>query len=58
MKTEIQDHANFDAVRYANCWEDADILMQAMQPNRRRDEPCSNSLYQITYGSLQGTITS
>ena len=32
MKTEIQDHANFDAVRYANCWEDADILMQAMQP--------------------------
>ena len=33
MKTEIQDHAEFNAIRYANCWEDADILMQAMQPS-------------------------
>ncbi len=36
MKTEIQDHAEFNAVRYANCWEDADILMEAMEPSGRR----------------------
>jgi len=36
MKTEIQDHAEFNAVRYANCWEDADILMTAMQPTGRK----------------------
>ena len=27
---EIQNRAAFDRVRYANCWEDADILMQAL----------------------------
>lgn len=36
MKTEIQDHAKFNAVRYANCWEDADILMSAMLPSGRK----------------------
>ena len=28
----IDNHARFDFVRYANCWEDADILVEALQP--------------------------
>lgn len=27
----IEDRARFDFVRYANCWEDADILLEALQ---------------------------
>ena len=26
----IQNRAAFDLVRYANCWEDADILLEAL----------------------------
>lgn len=36
MKSEIQQHADFTQVRYANCWEDADILMAALKPRGRR----------------------
>ncbi len=32
MSQRIEDRAAFDLVRYANCWEDADILCQALQP--------------------------
>ncbi len=32
MKSEIQHHADFTTVRYANCWEDADILVRALEP--------------------------
>ncbi|MCF6312154.1 MAG: BtaA family protein [Verrucomicrobiales bacterium] len=32
MKSEIQQHADFSKVRYANCWEDADILIEALIP--------------------------
>lgn len=32
MNKEIQERARFDIVRYANCWEDADILCKALQP--------------------------
>lgn len=28
----IENRAKFDIVRYANCWEDADILVSALQP--------------------------
>jgi S-adenosylmethionine-diacylglycerol 3-amino-3-carboxypropyl transferase len=28
----IQDRAEFHFVRYANCWEDADVLVAALQP--------------------------
>jgi S-adenosylmethionine-diacylglycerol 3-amino-3-carboxypropyl transferase len=28
----IGERARFDYVRYANCWEDADVLCQALQP--------------------------
>lgn len=28
----IEERARFDYVRYANCWEDADVLCQALQP--------------------------
>lgn len=34
-QTEIQQHAKFNLVRYANCWEDADILIKALQPEGR-----------------------
>jgi S-adenosylmethionine-diacylglycerol 3-amino-3-carboxypropyl transferase len=27
----LEDRARFDFVRYANCWEDADILLQALE---------------------------
>ncbi len=30
----IQFRAGFDFVRYANCWEDADILVEALRPAR------------------------
>jgi len=30
MKSEAADRARFDIVRYAQCWEDADILVQAL----------------------------
>jgi S-adenosylmethionine-diacylglycerol 3-amino-3-carboxypropyl transferase len=35
MPSEIQQHADFSEVRYANCWEDADILIQALEPAGR-----------------------
>ncbi|HET9887509.1 MAG TPA: DUF3419 family protein, partial [bacterium] len=28
----IEHRARFDAIRYANCWEDADVLCEALQP--------------------------
>jgi S-adenosylmethionine-diacylglycerol 3-amino-3-carboxypropyl transferase len=34
MKSEIQDHAEFLRIRYAQCWEDADILCEALQTER------------------------
>ena len=34
-KSEIQHHADFTQVRYANCWEDADILIRALDPQGR-----------------------
>lgn len=30
---EIQKRADFNLVRYSNCWEDADILCEAIQPS-------------------------
>lgn len=32
MNTDIQDRAQFDFIRYANVWEDADILCDALVP--------------------------
>jgi S-adenosylmethionine-diacylglycerol 3-amino-3-carboxypropyl transferase len=32
MSTEIADKAGFDAIRYAQLWEDADILCEALGP--------------------------
>jgi len=31
MNDRIEDRARFDLIRYANCWEDADTLLQAME---------------------------
>jgi len=60
MKTEIQDHAEFNAVRYANCWEDADILMSAMEPAGRRclsiGSAGDNSFSLLAEGAEQVTI--
>lgn len=35
MKTEVQDKADFSRIRYAMCWEDADILVEALDANNR-----------------------
>ena len=37
IKTEIAQKADFSAIRYAQCWEDADILLEglAIQPGQR-----------------------
>jgi S-adenosylmethionine-diacylglycerol 3-amino-3-carboxypropyl transferase len=32
MEDRIANRARFDLIRYANCWEDADILCEALQP--------------------------
>lgn len=32
MDDRIVDRARFDLIRYANCWEDADLLCEALQP--------------------------
>lgn len=32
MAKHIKDRADFGRVRYANCWEDADVLCAALQP--------------------------
>jgi S-adenosylmethionine-diacylglycerol 3-amino-3-carboxypropyl transferase len=31
QRTEIADKARFDRIRYAQCWEDADVLLQGMR---------------------------
>lgn len=36
MPSEIQSRADFSRVRYGQCWEDADILIQALLPAGRR----------------------
>ncbi len=36
MKTEVQDKADFSRIRYAMCWEDADLLVAALAPKDRR----------------------
>ena len=33
IKSEIEDYAKFDLIRYAQVWEDADILLEALQVN-------------------------
>lgn len=32
MTSEVAQRADFSAIRYAQCWEDADILMEALDP--------------------------
>jgi len=32
----IEDRASFDIIRYANCWEDADVLCEALRPAEGR----------------------
>ncbi len=36
MQSEIQSRAKFSEVRYANCWEDADVLLEALEPAGKR----------------------
>ena len=37
MGKEIQERAKFDKIRYANCWEDAELLLESfnIQPNSK-----------------------
>lgn len=32
MKSEISERADFSGIRYAQCWEDADVLVEALDP--------------------------
>jgi S-adenosylmethionine-diacylglycerol 3-amino-3-carboxypropyl transferase len=32
MRSEAADRADFSGIRYAQCWEDADVLLEALQP--------------------------
>jgi S-adenosylmethionine-diacylglycerol 3-amino-3-carboxypropyl transferase len=34
--SEVAARADFSQIRYAQCWEDADILVQALQPHQQR----------------------
>ena len=36
MARSIEERASFELIRYANCWEDADILCEALQPGEGR----------------------
>ncbi len=35
IKSEIEDYAKFDIIRYAQVWEDAEILIEALQINEK-----------------------
>ena len=37
MSSEISQRADFSQLRYAQCWEDADLLLAAMRPQAGRD---------------------
>ena len=32
MRSEAAEHADFSGIRYAQCWEDADVLLEALEP--------------------------
>ena len=34
MKKQLTDRVNFEFIRYANCWEDADILLEGLNPSK------------------------
>lgn len=59
--SEIQQHADFTQVRYANCWEDADILIQALAPRGRHcvsiGSAGDNSFSLLAAGASHITIT-
>ncbi len=59
--SEIQQHADFTQVRYANCWEDADILIEALAPRGRHcvsiGSAGDNSFSLLAAGASQVTIT-
>jgi S-adenosylmethionine:diacylglycerol 3-amino-3-carboxypropyl transferase len=33
VKSEVEDYAKFDIIRYAQVWEDAEILIEALKIN-------------------------
>lgn len=61
MKSEIQHHADFTKVRYANCWEDADILIKGLDPAGRHclsiGSAGDNSFSLLAAGASEVTIT-
>jgi len=61
MQSEIQKHADFSKVRYANCWEDADILIPALDPKNRRclsiGSAGDNSFSLLSAGASHVTIS-
>ena len=61
MQSEIQQHADFSHVRYSNCWEDADILIEALDPKNRHclsiGSAGDNSFSLLAAGAKHVTIT-
>jgi len=33
VKSEVEDYAKFDIIRYAQVWEDAEVLLEALDIN-------------------------
>ncbi|MCP5534997.1 MAG: DUF3419 family protein [Akkermansiaceae bacterium] len=60
-QSEIQQHADFTKVRYANCWEDADILIRALEPQGRHcvsiGSAGDNSFSLLAAGATHVTIS-
>lgn len=60
MKTEVQDKADFSRIRYAMCWEDADILVEALDVKNRHclsiGSAGDNSFSLLAAGASQVTV--
>ena len=58
MATEPEQRVRFDLIRYANCWEDADILCEALAPapGRRLLSIASGGGYTLEPGQSQEVV--
>ena len=36
MKNTLEENVSFDFIRYANCWEDADVLLKGLDPEENK----------------------
>ncbi len=52
MHSEAAERADFSGIRYAQCWEDADILLDALEPGPEKDCLCIASAGDNTFALL------